>query len=111
MVDLGVSGTKITAVVPGLYLLVAMMAFSANVTGARVCQFAKNGVALQDEFVIQAVTAAGVNTRVQASTMQLLGLGEYMSVRAYQNSGGSLNTAAGSFCYAARLATTSNSGF
>jgi hypothetical protein len=73
----------------GLYLVIAAVAFGSNATGYRQLRLAKNGTAL-NSIRAQGGTASG-DSVIQISDILNLAAADYVEVKAYQTSGGSLN--------------------
>lgn len=89
--------SRYTAQIAGVYEFNGGVAFAANGTGARVCYWAKNGVQIDGTDVALATAGAGLATRLPARTAQItMAVGDYVQLFAFQDSGGSLNTFAGS---------------
>jgi len=84
--------SRYTAQVAGWYLCSGTVAFTGNATGRRASDWMKNGSVLNGS---QLASAPGVSTAVEipAATMLItLGVGDYVEIGAYQESGGALNT-------------------
>jgi hypothetical protein len=72
----------------GKYLLTGVMYFSANTTGIRLLDFQVNGTSNPGTCVDTTNGGAGAQTICQVRT---LAVADYVSIRAYQTSGGNLN--------------------
>lgn len=79
----------------GKYLLIANVCFAANGTGIRGVQINKNSTTANTNVLAQSSTpaATGISGDFQAITMVALTAGDWISVNAFQNSGGNLNIA------------------
>jgi hypothetical protein len=88
MVDL--TNNRVTAPEPGLYTVTASVTFAANTTGDRWLILDKDGVAYSS-FSMPAPTISAILN--MADGIQL-NAGQYVSIRAYQSSGGALDLTA-----------------
>lgn len=93
MFNVASSATRITIVTPGLYNVFGQAAFAANGTGARIVSVRLNGSSTVVEQRNMAVTTASVVSVVNGSGLVRLSAGDYLTLGAYQSSGGALNTA------------------
>jgi len=75
----------------GYYLLFGQITFLASSTGGRQASLHKNGSAT--ELTIDALpnSASTVNDNPQVTSIQYLAVGDYIEIKGYQTSGGSLN--------------------
>lgn len=98
---------RITAVVPGLYIVTGTVHYDASNAGYRQLWFSVNGAALTPGTSIQAVTVAATETRLQHVSQMLLAVGDYVTMITRQSAGGGLNLTFAEFT-AVRLPTTGN---
>ena len=77
----------------GLFMIVAVLGFSANATGGRSCIIQKNGAGSIIDMGVDTVNGTDP-TLVQVSVTERLAAGDYIRIQAYQSSGGSLNVLA-----------------
>ncbi len=90
--DTSTNNSRFTAVYAGWYLCSGAVCFAANATGVRITQWAVNG-SVQNGTDVEISAVSGAVTIVPARTRKLyLAIGDYVELRAFQNSGGSLNT-------------------
>ncbi|WP_433537601.1 hypothetical protein ACQPZK_07600 [Micromonospora sp. CA-249363] len=88
--------TRWTARYPGWYRVSGGCAFANNSTGFRLLSWSVNGSIIPGVDVLLAAVS-GNTTRIPARTAVIyLNEGDYLELKAYQSSGGSLNTAVGS---------------
>ena len=83
---------RLTAPITGLYSVGANVRFASNATGQRQVALRINGTTFIAYVLVQA--ANGDATFLNVSTDYQLTAGDYVEVRAYQNSGGNLNVTA-----------------
>lgn len=88
-----VNNTRFVARARGWYPITAQVEFAANATGQRGARLLKNGTD-QIAYDLRDASAAGTSS-VSVSTQVLLNAGEWVELRAFQNSGGALNTVQG----------------
>jgi hypothetical protein len=81
---------RLTVAVAGLYALGASIRFAANATGYRYAYFRLNG-ATPIGVAIAQTNSAAVDTVCAPTAIYRLDAGDWVEVRAYQNSGGALN--------------------
>ncbi|MFD9564338.1 hypothetical protein [Streptomyces sp. NPDC059994] len=93
---------RYTIQVAGTYLLLGMSAFAANVTSVRGCRLGLNGAVIRGSHVQQQTSSAGVWSGTSWA-VQVCAVNDWVDVAGYQNSGGALNTFAGTDA-ASRLA-------
>lgn len=85
--------TRYTAQRAGWYQLSGGVGFAANATGIRTAQFTKNGTSIVGTQTKLLAVSGGIVTAVPAWTVQVeLAIGDYVELRAFQNSGAGLNT-------------------
>ena len=90
--DTVTNSSRFTAVYPGWYQCSGAVCFAANATGVRITQWAVNGT-VQNGTDSEISAVSGAVTIVVARTRKLyLDVGDYVELRAFQNSGGALNT-------------------
>jgi hypothetical protein len=88
------NNTRLTCVIPGLYLVGATLSFGANAAGQRILDIIRF-VSATTYVVSQTVPgSAGFNTLVSAAGIVRMVAGDYVEVQATQSSGGALNIAA-----------------
>lgn len=92
-----------TTVVPGLYQVEAAIDFVSNATGQRHCAIYVNGAAAW-QGVGGDAAAGGDVTRLAASAILELTVGDLVNVYLYQSSGANLNTSAASSYNLMRMA-------
>lgn len=85
--------SNITAVTPGLYEFCATVSFTVNATGIRFLRFALNGNALPGR--AKGPADASSTADVALSQLVRMAVGDTLTVLAYQNAGGALNTSIG----------------
>ena len=83
------SPTRLTCLLPGLYLIIAHTRFAANATGIRGIDLAKNGVLLSANTF---QTQTSVDVHIQTSDINQLVVNDYIESFVYQTSGSALNT-------------------
>lgn len=87
------ANTRWTCQTGGTYRVSGQIAFSNNGTGVREAQLAVNASILQ---TFNASANSGVATQVIIPTFSMhFAVGDYITIGAYQNSGGALNLSAG----------------
>lgn len=90
--DTSSNTSRFTAAYPGRYKFSGAVAFAANASGVRITQWAVNG-AVQNGSDTEITPVSGAVTVVPARTRTFqLEVGDYVELRAFQNSGGALNT-------------------
>jgi hypothetical protein len=89
------NNSRLTCKTAGKYSIKATIGFDANVTGMRQVDLMVNGVTVITNEAKMAVTVGGVPTYVTATADYELAVGDYVTCRAFQNSGGALNVLAG----------------
>lgn len=82
--------SRITFQTAGRYLLNANLTFATSSTGVRKTEFYLNGTTPLTGMLINA-TASPFLTDLQATRTRTFIVGDYVEVRAFQNSGGNLN--------------------
>lgn len=75
----------------GVYLVIGHASFAGNATGARVAQLYKNGATALKRTTMNNA-GAGTTVLVPVSEILVLVAGDYIELRALQDSGGALNT-------------------
>ena len=83
------SGTDITVKTAGLWQIVGHVSYASNATGGRLACIYVNGTEVR-RTAVQAVN--GLQTTVPISFMTQLAVNDVVTLRAYQASGGALNT-------------------
>ena len=78
--------------VPGYYLVIGSVCYTANATGNRLIQIEKNGAAIGAQQVFQSPTTSNSGTVQAAGIVQLNGTIDYVEAYTVQTSGGSLTT-------------------
>lgn len=95
MHDNATNNTRITFNHEGKYVIGGAAAFDDNVTGYRGLDILKNGATQLAADLRMTITVAGVDTYVATPvTCDYFVRGDYIELRAIQNSGGALNLAA-----------------
>lgn len=90
--DTATDTARFTAVYAGWYLCSGAICFAASGTGVRIAQWAVNGT-VQNGTDVEITAVTGAVTIVPARTRKLyLAVNDYLELRAFQNSGGALNT-------------------
>ena len=85
--------SRYTAVTAGWFEFSGVVAFVFNATGARGGRFAKNGTAIGQPIILDAVGVTYA-TCVPVPTRKIqLAVGDYVELQGFQSSGGALNTA------------------
>jgi hypothetical protein len=92
--DTAVNDERITIKVPGYYRVAGMVSFDANNAGFRRLQLYLNGATVIGAVVANAAPA-GISHAMNVSTMFRFSYGDYIDLRAQQNSGGALNVLGG----------------
>jgi hypothetical protein len=91
------NNSRYTAQVAGSYLVCGVVAYATNTTGVRAARIHYNGNVIQGSaqmtLASPGTNLTGVTTPIRAVPMSV---GDYVEVAAWQNSGGSLNTATAS---------------
>lgn len=89
MHDNSTNNSRLTCPETGKYLIVATIGFTSNSTGNRVVRLVKN----RTDIIAGVIQPAAVSdsTEITVTTIASLTAGDYVEVRANQNSGGSLN--------------------
>jgi hypothetical protein len=92
----------------GKYLVLARAAFATNATGKRGGRVLKNGTAVAGSpVIVEAVEMASASTIVAFSVIVDVAVGDYITVEAYQDSGGNLDiNVSGNMLFQAGLLTT-----
>lgn len=85
--------TTYQAVVAGRYQCSGGMSFAANATGVRTVQWAVNGVDVLGSGVLIPASAAATQRISVRTELLYLAVGDTLTLTAFQNSGGALNTA------------------
>lgn len=81
--------SRVNGVFPGWYLANGVLAFAANATGMRAIAVYVNGSIL---YAVQGMNAqSSGSTWLAISCIARLSAGDYLELRGYQSSGGSLN--------------------
>ena len=95
MHDLVTNNTRITVRTAGMYLIAGSVGFATNTTGVRKVQLYKNAATGLGEATAPPVS--GVTTAIPVGPVIVpLAVGDYVEIRAFQTSGGALNTDASS---------------
>ena len=87
-----VNTSRLTCVTPGTYIITGNAAFASNATGIRVLSIRANGTT--DLAKVDSDAVATDVTVLSVSKVVTLGVGEYVELTVYQNSGGNLNVQA-----------------
>jgi len=74
----------------GWYTINAQISFDTNATGVRIIRLRKNGAVL-DRSTMTAAPVTGASSSIATTVPVILAAGDYISVEAYQNSGGDLD--------------------
>lgn len=82
---------RITIVTAGLYILTGHAEFAANATGMRGLQLLRNTDADGIAQIYYQAAPVSTGTAVSLSTVWKFVAGDYVQLRAFQNSGGALN--------------------
>lgn len=85
------NNTRLTAPIDGIYTISGQAAFGANATGIRAAQITRNGT--NDILVdaqVSAANSASLATDLPLTTIVELNAGDFVELRAFQNSGGDL---------------------
>jgi len=85
----GTNTGRLTCQTSGKYLIMATISFTDNAAGTRWVYFPIGGVGAISNFTVFAANAAG--TKIVASTIYSLSVGQYVTCKVYQSSGGALN--------------------
>lgn len=85
---------RYTVQVAGVYLLLGASAFAANTTSVRGCRLGLNGTVIRGSHMQQQTSSAGVWSG-SSWAVQTCAVNDWIDVAGYQNSGGALNTFAG----------------
>ncbi|MCC7130904.1 MAG: hypothetical protein IT297_10960 [Anaerolineae bacterium] len=83
-----VNNERVYARRDGVYLIAAHAVWASNATGVRVIYIARNGANIAAD---RRAALSGYDTAQQVSTMRYLNAGDYVTLYAFQNSGGDLN--------------------
>lgn len=88
---------RYTATIRGTYEFSGGVAFAANATSVRACQWVKNGSVIFGSDAGMPTWGAGAATRFAARTVQVQmnGTTDWVALQVFQDSGGSLNTVGG----------------
>ncbi len=89
--------SRFTARYPGWYLCSGGCVFVANATGRRIVWFKVNGVDQAGSEATTSGSAGGSTGPAIRAKLLYLTIGDYVELAAFQESGGALNTAVGSF--------------
>ena len=90
------NNTRATAIVAGWYYPVGCVVIANNTTGVRGARIAKNGTVIQGSAMLSNAAGGTSVSAVQCVSFPVfLNVGDYLELQGYQNSGGNLNTAAG----------------
>jgi hypothetical protein len=89
LATLGTSNDRLTIVTPGLYLVVAQVAFASNGTGNRAALLTRSGTVFARTL---AGPAAGNAHAVQAQKLIRLVANDFLTVLGFQSSGAALNS-------------------
>lgn len=81
--------SRMTVPENGLYLITGQLYFPTNGNGARRAQLRRNGINVEGEFQVPAVASSP--TIIQISDILNLSQGNYVEIRAYQDSGSILD--------------------
>lgn len=95
--DTVTNNTRLTCVVPGLYVFDGSVEFAANVTGHRGLYVRVGGTNIIEFDNRMAITTAAEPTRMTISGQWRLAATEYLELVVQQTSGGNLNVTGGSF--------------
>lgn len=93
--DNATNNTRITAQYSGWYLISGGVGFAANATGQRLARWSVNGTQVNAGDLLINTAAANVVQAPARTMLVSLNVGDYVELLAWQNSGGSLNTAVG----------------
>jgi len=87
--------TRITIVHPGLYIITGTVAWANNTTNSRGARLYLNGATIIAGMTNgTAAVAAGDHDAQTVTAIRYLNAGDYITLHAYQNTGGALNTGA-----------------
>lgn len=89
--DNSTANSRYTAVYAGWYLCSASVQFAANSTGRRGVRYAVNGTAVNSTSTLLAATSANSVIVSARAKLIYLNVGDYVTVQAFQDSGGNLN--------------------
>lgn len=93
MHDPAVNPQRITARTAGTYMLAGAVSFPANTAGRRGCKWTVNGTDVPMSQALQPAPSTGaLDLTARVKYVQLVA-GDYVELRAFQDSGGALNTA------------------
>jgi hypothetical protein len=92
--DTVTNNDRIAVTRTGNYQVHGVVEFAANATGIRRIQLAKNGSALSQTVVAGPNLGASEPAQVQTQALLALTAGDYITMQAFQDSGGALNLAA-----------------
>ena len=91
----GSNTSRLTATTAGIYVVTGHATFDANATGRRALEIRLDNTS---SLALQTVASPGaVNHELSVTTIYALTAGQYVELRAFQNSGGSLNVLATPF--------------
>lgn len=90
MHDTVTNNSRITFTTAGHYIVIGDIEFAANATGVRVVGISHSSAGILAETEYAEVSAAGVSV-LNVSTMYAMSAADYVTIFAYQNSGGNLN--------------------
>lgn len=91
--DNSTNSSRFTAVYAGWYQVSGGVGFSSNATGVRLSRWIVNGTTVNGS-EIELAAISGAVTLIPARTIKVyLAVGDYVELGAFQNSGGSLNSA------------------
>lgn len=93
--------SRFTAVTAGLYEVAGMIAWAGSSTGRRGGAFYKNGSIIAGTEVLQYASGTGSIALPMSDTSIYLGVGDYIEMMAYQDSGGALNANVGGGAFSA----------
>lgn len=83
--------SRLTAVTAGRFLIAITIAFQASTTGSRALAWRLNGAGSDFQRAAVPAATAGVETVLSTCFPLVLGVGDFIEARAWQNSGGNLN--------------------
>ena len=93
--DPATNSSRLTCKTAGKYMIIANFELAHDITGVRISRLLLDNVTIIANVAFNAITATGVGTRVQVSTIYDLAVNQYVEVDIYQDSGVSLNVIAG----------------
>lgn len=84
---------RITATTAGRYLIIGQVQWAAHATGYREARVEFNGAGIYPAWANHTVSSASIATHINVVGQYPLAASEYITLAAYQNSGGALNVA------------------